>query len=123
VAKSAARHRRAKKADWALSRTPSAQPVTRILTIGRGGLSKAETVTFAPIEGGVTLLVQAREIIAAFQAMVQKEYLADLGPWLERTRTSLLASFANGVVKQEGGQRRDHLALVKCPDRTSDNEA
>src|SRR5271170_4145922 len=40
-------------------------------------LSKAETVTVAAVEDGVPLLVEAREIIAAFQAMVRKKSLAD----------------------------------------------
>jgi hypothetical protein len=45
-------------------------------------MSKSETVTIAAIEGRVPLLVQAREIIAAFRAMIrQKSYRDD---WLER---------------------------------------
>jgi transposase len=71
------------------------------MTIGRDGLSKAETITIAAVEGGVPLLVQAREIIAAFQAMVRKKALADLERWLEQARSSLVASFANGVIKDQ----------------------
>lgn len=71
------------------------------MTNGRDALSKAETVTVAAVEDGVPLLVEAREIIAAFQAMVRKKSLADLDPWLERARASLVASFANGVVKDQ----------------------
>jgi transposase len=52
-------------------------------------------------EGGVPLLAEAREIIAAFQAMIRKKSLADLEPWLERARSSLVASFANGVIKDQ----------------------
>jgi len=63
--------------------------------------SKAETVTVTVIESGVPLLVEAREMIAAFQAMIRKKSLADLQPWLERARTSLAASFANGVMKDQ----------------------
>jgi len=62
-------------------------------------LSKSDTVTVAAVEAGVPLLVEAREIIAAFQAMIRKQSLADLAPWLERTRSSSVASFANGVLK------------------------
>ncbi len=101
VSEWAARRRRAEKADGALSRTPSARTVARLLTFQRDDLSKAETITVAAIEGGVPLLVEAREIIAAFQAMIRKKTLADLEPWLERARTSLVASFANGVVKDK----------------------
>ena len=69
------------------------------MTNGRDALSKAETVTVAAIEGGVPLLVEAREIIAAFQAMVRRKPLIDLGAWLEKARSSLVASFANGIIK------------------------
>ena len=58
------------------------------MTIGRDELSKAESVTIAAIESGVPLLVEAREIIASFQAMVRRKSLADLEPWLERARSS-----------------------------------
>jgi transposase len=45
--------------------------------------------------------VEAREIIAAFQAMIRKKSLADLEPWLERARPSLVASFAGGISKDQ----------------------
>jgi transposase len=101
VSEWATRRRRAEKADGALSRTPSAKTIARLMTSGRDTLSKAEAVTVAAIEDGVPLLVEAREIIAAFQAMVRKKSLADLAPWLERARLSLVASFANGVIKDQ----------------------
>jgi transposase len=71
------------------------------MTINRDALAKAESVTVAAIESGMPLLVAARELIASFQAMVRKKSLADLEPWLERARSSLVASFANGVVKDK----------------------
>jgi transposase len=71
------------------------------MTTGRDTLTKPETVTIAAIEGGVPLLVEAREIIAAFHAMIRKKAEADLDPWLERARASLVASFANGVTKDK----------------------
>ncbi|WP_425516269.1 hypothetical protein [Rhizobium ruizarguesonis] len=40
-----------------------------------------------------------REAIAAFQKMIRKKSITDLDPWLEKARTGLVASFANGVVK------------------------
>jgi transposase len=95
----AVRRRRAEKTDGVLSRTPSARTIARLLTIGRDGLSKSETSTVAAIEGRVRLLVEAREIIAAFQAMVRRKSLADLESWLERAQWSLVASFTNGVIK------------------------
>ena len=101
VSEWATRRRRAEKADGALNRTPSARTIARLMTNCRDTLSKAETVTVAAIENGVPLLVEAREIIAAFQAMIRMKSLTDLAPWLERARSSLVASFANGVIKDQ----------------------
>jgi transposase len=100
VSEWAGRRRRAEKVDGeALSRAPSARTIARLLTVGRNDLTKSETVTVAAIESGAPLLVAAREVIAAFQAMIRKKSLDDLDPWLERARSSLVASFANGVAK------------------------
>jgi transposase len=102
VSEWATRRRQAEKADdGALSRAPSARTIARLMSIGRDGLSKAETITVAAIEDGVPLLVEAREIIASFQAMVRKKSLADLETWLARARSSLVSSFANGVIKDQ----------------------
>ncbi len=101
VSEWATRRRQGEKADNALNRAPSARTVARLMTIDRDGLSKAETVTVAAIEASVPLLVEAREVIAAFQAMVRKKALAELDPWLEQARSSLVASFANGVIKDK----------------------
>jgi transposase len=97
----ATRRRRAEQANSGLTRTPSSRTIARLMTNGRDRLSKAETVTVATIESGVPLLVEAREIIAPFQAMIRRRSLADLSPWMERARTSLVASFANGVMKDQ----------------------
>jgi len=71
------------------------------MTTGRDGLSKCETVVVAAIEAGAPLLVEAREIITDFQAMIRRRSLADLEPWLARAKPSLVASFANGVIKDK----------------------
>jgi transposase len=90
----ATRRRRAEKADAEnLQRIPSARTIARMMTIGRHTLSKAETITIAAIENGVPPLVEAREIIAAFQAMVRNKVDAEL------------ASFAGGVAKDEAAVR------------------
>lgn len=106
VSEWATRRRRAEQAGASsLARTPSSRTIARLMTFGRDRLTKAEAVTVAAIEGGAPLLVEAREIIAAFQAMVRKKSLADLEPWIERARASLVASFANGVIKDEAAVR------------------
>jgi len=97
----ATRRRQADKINSAPSRTPAARTLARLMTISRDQLSRSDAVTVAAIEDGVPLLVEAREIVAAFQAMVRKRYLDALDPWLERARSSLIVSFANGVLKDK----------------------
>jgi len=98
----ATRRRRAEKADAeSLHRVPSARTIARLMTTSRDTLSKSETVTIAAIEHSVPLLVEAREVVAAFHAIIRKKAHADLNPWLERARASLVASFANGVTKDQ----------------------
>ena len=75
------------------------------MTIGRDLLTKAETVTVAAIEAGVPTLVEAREIIAEFHMMIRRKAEVALAPWIERARASLVASFANGVVRDEAAVR------------------
>ncbi len=71
------------------------------MTIGRDQLSKAETVTVAAIESGVEPLVEAREVVADFQAKIRRKAPTELDPWIERARTSLVAALANGVTKDK----------------------
>jgi len=101
VSEGTARRRRAEKADGALDRVPSSRTIARLMTVGRDELTKAETVIIAAIENGVPLLVEAREAVAAFQAMLRKKSLAELDPWLKWAQATLVASFANGVVKDK----------------------
>jgi transposase len=102
----ATRRRRVEKADAEdLQRIPSARTIAHLMTIGRDRLSKAETITIAAVEAGVPALVEAREIIAAFHAMIRRKAVAELMPWIERARQSLVASFANGVARDEAAVR------------------
>jgi transposase len=102
----ATRRRRAEKADAEnLQRIPSARTIAQLMTICRDRLSKAETVTVAALEAGVPALVEARELIANFQAMIRHKTIAALTPWIERARASLVASFARGVANDEPAVR------------------
>ena len=101
VSEWATRRRLAEKTDSAPLRAPSARTIARLLTVGRDSLSKGETVMVAAIERGVPLLVEAREIIADFQAMVRRKSPIDLEAWLQRARASLVASYANGILKDK----------------------
>ena len=80
-----------------LSRVPSARTISRLMTVSRDTLTKAETVTVAAVETGVPALIEAREIIAAFHLMIRRKTEGDLRAWIERGRASLVASFANGI--------------------------
>jgi transposase len=102
VCRTANQRRRAEKAEvQSLRQVPSARTIARLLTISRDTLSKSETITVAAIEDQIPLLVEAREIIAVFHAMVRRKSQPDLDPWLDPARASLVASFANGVVKDK----------------------
>ena len=102
----ATRRRRSETADAQnLQRIPSARTIARLMTIGRDLLTKAETITVAAIETGAPTLVEAREIIAKFHSMIRRNAEAELLPWIERARTSLVASFARGVTNDEAAVR------------------
>jgi transposase len=106
VSEWATRRRHAEKADAeSLQRTPSARTIARLMTFGRNTLTKAETLTIAAVEEGVPTLVEAREIITKFHAIIRKKVDADLGSWIKRAQTTLVASFANGVAKDEAAVR------------------
>jgi len=99
VSEWATRRRQADKTEGALRRIPASRTIARLLTVDCGQLSKSETVMVAAIEIGVPALVEARELIAAFQTMIRKRTLVTFDPWIESAKTSLLASFVNGVIK------------------------
>lgn len=108
----ATRRRRSEKAaTGSLTRTPAARTIARLLTIGRDSLSKAETVTVAAIEAGVPALMEARRVVAAFQSMISTKSAAAFEAWIEEARESLVASFANGVVKDKAAI----LAAISSP--------
>jgi transposase len=100
------RRRRAEKTDAQnLQRIPSARKIARLMTIGRDLLTKAETVMVVAIEAGVPTLVEAREIITEFHLMIRRRLETGLIPWIERARAILIASFANGVARDEAAVR------------------
>jgi transposase len=89
-------------ATGSIQRIPSARVIARLMTTGRDTLAKAETVA---IKNGLPALVQARELIATFHAMIRRKAEPELSQWIARGRESLIASFANGVVKDETAVR------------------
>jgi transposase len=106
VAEWATRRRRAERADAEnLQRIPSARTIARLMTTGRDTASKADSVTITAIEAGVPRLVEARDIIAKFHSIIRKKAAVELAPWIAQARQSLVASFGNGVEKDEAAVR------------------
>ncbi len=106
VSEWAGRRKRAERADAeSLRRVPSARTIARLMTTGRDTLSKSDAVTIAAIESRVPLLVEARSIIAAFHAIIRKKHEAELDAWIEQAKASLVASLANGVLKDKAAVR------------------
>ena len=46
-------------------------------------------------------LAEARDILADFQAILRRKALTELDAWLDRAARSLVATFANGIVKDK----------------------
>lgn len=108
----ATRRRRAEQAKIErLQREPSARTLARWLTTGRDRLTKAETLTVAAVEDGVPALVEARQVVGAFQTMVRAMAPDKLERWLTRAGIGLVASFARGV----GQDRAAVLAAITLP--------
>ena len=100
VSEWSARRKRADKADaGAIGRAPSARTIARLLTVGRDQLSKAQTITVAAIECSVVALAEARDILEQFQGIIRRRALPELDAWLDRAARSLVAAFANGILK------------------------
>ena len=101
----ATRRRRAETAsDRHLRKVPSARTIARLMTTARDRLAKADTVLIAAIEGGAPDLVEARALMERFHTMIRTKS-AGLDGWLADAASSLIASFANGI-------RRDQLAVA-----------
>lgn len=108
----ATRRRRAEQANIEqLQRVPSARTLARWLTTGRDRLTKAETLTVATVEDGMLALVEAREVVGAFQTMVRAMEPGRLEGWLRRAEASLVASFARGI----GRDRSAVQAAITLP--------
>lgn len=98
----ATRRRRAEKAsDQNLQKIPSARTIARLMTLARHHLTKAETVTIAAIEAKASMLVHARDLIDRFHLMIRTRTAADLDAWVEDASSSLIASFATGIIRDK----------------------
>ncbi|HVI20346.1 MAG TPA: ISL3 family transposase [Gaiellales bacterium] len=94
----ATRRRRSERSpSGRIGRPPSARRLARLMMSGRNRLAKAEAVLVAAIERALPSLVQARELVERFQAMIRSGKGGDLDAWIDRAMESPLASFATGV--------------------------
>lgn len=106
----ATRRRRSERQDArSLTRTPSARTLARLMTSGRDQLTKAETITVTAVEAGLPKLAEARNLVEEFQQMLRRRDDAPLARWVELAATSLVSSFARGVVRDEAAV---HAAIV-----------
>ncbi len=69
------------------------------MTFERNNLTKAQTMTVAAIEERLPDLVEARDVAESFHEMLRRKSKDDLDGWIDRAAASLVASFANGVVR------------------------
>jgi transposase len=95
----ATRRRRAEKAENGLGHAPAARTVVRLMTLECNNLTKAQTMTVAAIEERLPDLVEARDVVESFHEMLRRKSKDDLDAWINRATASLVASFANGVVR------------------------
>lgn len=96
------RQRRAEQAtpDGAI-KSPPARRIARLLTIARDHLSKADAVVVARIEAALPSLSATRVLVDKFNNMVRNGTPTALGSWLDEAETSMIASFARGLRKDQ----------------------
>jgi transposase len=62
---------------------------------------KADSITITAIEVGVSAPVEAGLLIERLHKMIRKKVNANLDTWIADAVSSLLASFASGIAKDE----------------------
>jgi transposase len=106
VSEWAARRRRAEKASHQhLQNVPPARKIAQLMTTARHHLSKADTIAIAVIEERVPTLANARALIDRFHSMFRTKAEAELDPWIEEARASLLSSLATGITNDKAAVR------------------
>lgn len=88
-----------------LQRVPSARKIARMMTTNRNNLTRTDAVIVANIEKSVPALATARTLLDRFQTMIRKRNISDLSPWISDAKSSLIASFGNGVSKDSDAIR------------------
>ncbi len=78
-------------------RPPPARLLSRLMTVRREQLSKADAITVAAIETGVPTLAAARDLLDRFHRMLRTREVDALPRWLANTEGSLLSAFGKGI--------------------------
>lgn len=58
-------------------------------------------MTVAAIEERLPELVEARDVVESFHQMLRHKSRDNLGAWIDRVAKGLIASFANGVIRDK----------------------
>ncbi len=85
----------------ALRKVPPARVLGRLMLSLRDQLTKEDAITVATIEGGVPILVRARELVERFHQMVRDRDPDALPSWITDAAGSVLASFGKGIVADQ----------------------
>lgn len=83
------------------TKSPAARRIARLLTIARDHLSKADAVLVARIEAALPSLSATRLLVDKFNSMVRNGTPTELSTWLDDAETSMIASFARGLRKDQ----------------------
>jgi len=110
VSEWATRRRADEAVGTTLRRVPAARVVARMMTLARDHLTKGEISLIARIEAVAPALVVARELTDRFHALIRTRDGDGLDPWIEDANTTLLASFASGILRDRDAV---HNAIVE----------
>lgn len=76
---------------------PSARTIAKMMTTHRDTSAKRQAIMMTVIEKAVPDLVDARDFLDEFHAIVRARKSDDLDDWITRAQTGLLASLAAGL--------------------------
>ncbi len=82
-----------------LQKAPSARVLARLMGMAHDHLTKADSIIVAAVEAGLPSLVDARNLVERFQAMIRTKAGVGLDSWIEHAGVSLIAPLARGVAK------------------------
>ena len=91
--------------EQSLRKPPSARRIARMMTPEREQPTTALAQTIATIQAAVPDLVKARDLMMRFHSLIRHRKSSDLERWITDASSSLLASFATGIVNDHAAVR------------------